>query len=243
MMTVADVPCVMEEFMISPALRALLDRIRLKEAPKGYGQIYSGAKGAPKDPDVSKMTLNRVLELQHRMIKNGSASSAAGGYQFIRKTLVATISQMRLTGAEIWTPALQDQMAIHLMKGRGLEMYTSGRMSRDDFANNLAKEWASLPVVTRIMGQKRMVNPGETFYAGDGLNKAHHKPETIIALVNALIVPVVPKPPQMPVDAPGLGTAPRDPEVMKVPVPPQPVPPVAVAKVSWWRRFLTWMQA
>jgi len=171
--------------MITPALKALLDAIRKCEG-KTYGQIYHGAKGVPKDTDVSKLTLDGVLALQQRMLDNKSASTACGGYQFLRKTLVATMSQMRLTGKELWAAALQDEMAVHLMKGRKLEMYLTGRMSREDFANNLAMEWASLPVVTRIMGAHRMVNPGETYYAGDGLNKAFHKPADILALLDAL---------------------------------------------------------
>ena len=167
-------------------LKPLLEAIRKHEAPKGYGQIYSGATGVSKATDVSKLTLDEVLALQKRMLVAGSASTACGGYQFIRKTLLATISQMGLKGSEVWSPELQDRMAIHLMMGRGLGKYLDGRMSREDFANNLAKEWASLPVVTRIKGQKRMVNPGESYYAGDGLNRAFHKPEAILKLVDAL---------------------------------------------------------
>ena len=51
------------------------------------------------------------------------------------------------------------------------------------------------------------------------------------------------KPSKQPVDAPGVGTVPRALEVMPAPPAPEPVQPVAVAKVSWWQRFLTWMQA
>ena len=171
-------------------LKLLLEAIRKHEAPKGYGQIYGGAKGVSKSVDVSKLTLNEVLSLQSRMLAAGSASTASGGYQFIRKTLLATISQMGLKGSEVWSPELQDRMAIHLMMGRGLGKYLDGRMSREDFANNLAKEWASLPVVTRIQGQKRMVDPGESYYAGDGLNKSFHKPSDILKLLEALKEPV-----------------------------------------------------
>lgn len=199
--------------MISTSLKALLDVIRKHEAPKGYGQIYGGAKGVPKDTDVSKLTLDGVLVLQRRMLDAGSASTACGGYQFLRKTLLATISQMGLKGSELWNEALQDRMAVHLMEGRGLSKYMAGAISREAFANNLAKEWASLPVVTQTMGQKRIVKPGETFYAGDGLNKAFHKPEVILKLVDALKGPQMPAQPipDMPaVDASAhVPTAPR----------------------------------
>lgn len=179
--------------MISASLKTLLDAIRAHEG-KTYGQIYYGAKGVPKNTDVSKMTLADVLFLQQRMLKAGSASTACGGYQFLRKTLIATIAQMGLKGTELWDADLQDRMAVHLIENRGLPGYLAGQISREQFANNLAKEWASLPVVTAIRGANRMLTPGETYYAGDGLNRAFHKPEAILALVDAIRWP-----PQRPV--------------------------------------------
>ena len=188
---------------MTPALKNLLDAIGSKEAPKGYGQIYGGAKGVG-FPDVSKMTLKDVRALQDRMVKNGSASSACGRYQFIRKTLAATILEMGLKDSDVWTPDLQDRMAVHLMEKRKLGAYMAGTISRETFANNLAMEWASLPVVTAIRGAHRQLAPGQSYYAGDGLNKAHHAPAAILALVDALktdthpppdIEPVVPATP------------------------------------------------
>lgn len=172
------------------ALNDLLAAIRKHEAPKGYGQIYGGAKGVPKGTDVTAMTLNQVLAMQRAMVKAGSASTASGGYQFIRKTLERTIDEMGLSGDQVWTPELQDRMAVHLMEGRGLSKYLSGTLSAEAFANNLAMEWASLPVVTAIKGARgRILAPGQSYYAGDGLNKAFHKPDVIMGMVKALRAP------------------------------------------------------
>ncbi len=176
--------------MISAPLKALLDAIGKHEAPKGYGQIYGGAKGVSKATDVSRLTLDGVLAFQKKMLDNGSASTACGRYQFLRKTLTATIIEMGLGGNDVWTPALQDRMALHLIEKRGLSKFQAGRITREDFANNLAKEWASLPVVTKIMGQKRIVFPGETYYAGDDLNRAFHRPADVLALLDAIAKPV-----------------------------------------------------
>ena len=202
--------------MISPQLKALLTAIRSKEAPKGYGQIYSGAKGVPKDTDVSKMTLGEVLAFQQKMRDAGSSSSACGGYQFIYKTLKATIAQMGLSLNQVWNADLQDRMAIWLLEGRGLSKFMAGKLSVEDFANNLSMEWASLPVVkssnsvgSAFYGKK----VGASFYDGDGLNKAHHTPTYILALVHNLrsggIVPPAPEPVhKAPADKPhGLMTA------------------------------------
>lgn len=172
--------------MISVPLKALLDAIGKHEAPKGYGQIYGGAKGVPKDTDVSKMKLKDVQALQRRMIAAGSKSTASGRYQFIKNTLNATIAEMGLTGEEVWGPDLQDQMALHLVTKRGLSKYLDGQMGREDFANNLAKEWASLPVVNKQWNGKRWVEAGQSYYAGDGLNKAFHPVSDVLKLVDAL---------------------------------------------------------
>ena len=185
----------MREIKITVEISNLLSAIRKHEAPKGYGQVYSGAKGVGKNADVSKMTLDGVLNFQTTMLAKGSASTACGGYQFLRKTLKATIAEMGLKGSEVWTPELQDRMAVYLMQKRGLGEYLDGTLSAEGFANNLAKEWASLPVVS---GPKK----GRSFYAGDGLNKSFHEPSAIMALVSAVKSPRKPAQPVSPVPAP-----------------------------------------
>ncbi len=215
--------------MITPQLKALLDAIGKHEAPKGYGQIYGGAKGVPKDTDVSKLTLDGVLNFQSRMLAGKSASTACGRYQFLRKTLMATIAQMGLKGDELWDAALQDRMAVHLMMNRGLGKYLDGVISRETFANNLAKEWASLPVVTAIRGATRDLVPGQSYYAGDGLNKAFHKPAAILALLDAMR-----QAPQKPVQPVPHIPAPMAPPVAKAPpvtLPANPAPP----KLTFWQ--------
>lgn len=181
--------------MISPQLKTLLELIKSFEGgpgAKGYGQIYGGAKGVPLSTDVSKMTLRQVTDFQGKMIAGGSRSTACGGYQFIRKTLLATIKQMNLSTNEVWTPELQDKMAIFLMRSRGLDKYMSGEITAEAFANNLAKEWASLPVVTGIIGaQKFVLLPGQSYYSGDGLNKSHHDPKKVLAAIKALKTPTL----------------------------------------------------
>jgi muramidase (phage lysozyme) len=172
--------------MISKPLKDLLDAIGKHEAPKGYGQIYGGAKGVPRDTDVSKMRLKDVQALQRTMIAAGSRSTASGRYQFIKNTLTATMAEMRLTGEEVWEAALQDEMALHLIEKRGLMKYLAGSLPREAFANNLAKEWASLPVVTIQWNGKRTVTPGQSYYAGDGLNKALHSVADVLKFVDAI---------------------------------------------------------
>lgn len=209
---------------VTPEIKTLLDLIRLHEAPKGYGQIYSGAKGVGKDVNVSKMTLDGVLLLQAQMKAKGSKSTACGGYQFINKTLKATIQGMGLNGSEVWTPELQDRMALYLVEQRGLPRFLSGKITRTEFANNLAKEWASLPVVSTVQGGSRIVNRGQSFYAGDGLNKAFHKPAVIESLLDAI------KAQKEAPTAPPMSPAPTMPPIPETPSAANPEPTVGLLK-------------
>lgn len=147
-------------------LQHLLDFIGRIEAAGNYDAIYGKAYSKH---DLSQYTLNQILEQQRQRINDGG-QSATGKYQFIRKTLKGLRDAMNLTGDEKFTPELQDRMAIQLLEWRGLKRWQSGRLSDEQFANNLAKEWASLPVI----------ETGRSYYAGDGLNKSLITPEKVL---------------------------------------------------------------
>jgi hypothetical protein len=48
-------------------------------------------------------------------------------------------------------------------------------------------EWASVPVFSVIKGQKRKVTRGQSYYAGDGINKALTKPEAVEAILDQVL--------------------------------------------------------
>lgn len=145
-------------------LSPLLDLIGRAEAPQGYDQVFGGSRLAPPRP-ITTMTVAEVLAWQDRSVAAGSASSAAGRYQIIRKTLRDIVRAGVLSPNETFSPAAQDRAAEYLLKRRGLDDYRAGRISRDRFGDRLAQEWAGLPVVT---GPRA----GNSYYAGDGLNSA-----------------------------------------------------------------------
>src|SRR5690606_22390784 len=91
-----------------------------------------------------------------------------------------------LSGKEIFNETLQDDLAVALMIRRGYLRYLRNEITAVTFANNLAKEWASLPVVIDMQGSSRKVKKGQSYYAGDGLNKALHDPDKVLAKVMAL---------------------------------------------------------
>lgn len=62
--------------------------------------------------------------------------------------------------------------------------FMAGKISRTEFGKRLAQEWVSLPVLAPTQGGGRKVSRGQSFYAGDGLNKSLVKLEAVEALLD-----------------------------------------------------------
>jgi muramidase (phage lysozyme) len=162
----------------STGVSGLLNLIGGIEAPQGYNQVYGGSKISTPKP-LTTMTIAEVMEWQRQSIAAGSASSAAGRYQILRGTLSDLVKAGYARTSDLFNATTQDKLAIALMERRGLSDYQSGRISETTFANNLAKEWASLPVVT---GSKA----GRSYYDGDGLNSALTGITNVISAIRGL---------------------------------------------------------
>lgn len=195
----------MDKSIPQPAAR-LLDFIASKEAPQGYDTVFgNNQKKMPKR--LTSMTFDEVVaDGQRRTREYGS--SACGRYQFMRNTLdkantLADIKgEMRLVGTEKFTPDLQDRMAFHLLKRRGYEKFISGKLSVTGFGLNLAKEWASFPVLKAVQGAHRKVSRGQSYYVGDGLNKALVPASEVETVLNAMLSLPSPAVPVEPVSSP-----------------------------------------
>lgn len=143
--------------------RPLLDLIARAES-KGNYNAYFGNAGNTKIK-FTNMTIAEVLDWQDAYVQKGNPSSAIGKYQIVNTTLEGLVRQLGLDPRTKFTPELQDRLAFALLERRGSNDYVSGKLSREAFAGNLAKEWASLPSVT---GK----HPDKSYYAADGLNVA-----------------------------------------------------------------------
>lgn len=167
----------------TPAMAELARLIRLHESGKaGYNADFrNDDKWILKD-----RTFDAVRVLSRKQVEQGEPSSAIGAYQFLTKTLDSLKESLNLKGSELFTNQFQDDLAVALMIRRGLMKFLREEMSLQTFCNQLAMEWASLPVVTNMKGGSRQVKAGQSYYAGDGLNKAFHKPETILQAVSMM---------------------------------------------------------
>ena len=84
-----------------------------------------------------------------------------GKYQIIQETLAGLIKNGVLKPSDVFNSSTQDRAAIALLKEKGMDSYVSGKMSKDEFADRVAKVWASMPLAS-----------GKGAYDGVGSNKA-----------------------------------------------------------------------
>ena len=159
----------------------LLEFIGAIEAPKGYGTIYGNNQGKLPKP-LTSMTVDEVISLGPTWTR-AYRSSAAGRYQFMNATLKDLKKELGLRGTQTFDANLQDRLAYHLLKRRGYESFMAGKLSVAQFGKLLAQEWASLPVLMDTQGGSRPVKRGQSYYAGDGLNKSLVRPEAVEAVI------------------------------------------------------------
>lgn len=207
---------------VPPGAAILLDFIGNIEAPKGYGTIYANKQNTLAKP-LTSMTVDEVIASGPSWTR-AHKSSAAGRYQFMNATLKELKKELGLRGTQIFDANLQDRLAFHLLIRRGYESFMAGKLSVPAFGKLLAQEWASLPVLADTKGQKRDVKRGQSFYAGDGLNKSLVKPEAVEAAI-ALAKKV----------ADTFVQEPTKPVALKpAPIPVQPLPEPAKGKGTPW---------
>lgn len=172
------------------------------EAPKGYDVIYGNNQGKLPKP-LTSMTVVEVIAAGPGWTK-AFKSSAAGRYQFMNATLKGLKSELGLRGTQTFDANLQDRLGYHLLLRRGYAAFMAGQICATEFGKRLAQEWASLPVLAETKGGSRTVMRGQSYYAGDGLNKSLVRPEeveTLLAQVKASpeVVPPSTRPPVAPI--------------------------------------------
>ncbi|CAN5619820.1 hypothetical protein BH23PAT1_BH23PAT1_4050 [soil metagenome] len=155
---------------------ALLDIITKHESNGNYNAYFGSI-----DNDsiiFTSMTISKVLQWQ-----NSARYSAVGKYQIINSTLVGLVEELGIGMDEIFDENMQDRLAVTLLRRRGLADYLEGRITREQFAHNLAKEWAALPT---IYPHKPRQQPTDTYYFEDGINKVHTTIPEILDAIDTL---------------------------------------------------------
>lgn len=167
---------------VPPGAGLLLEVIGAIEAPRGYGTIYGNRQHELATP-LTRMTLAEVQGAQP-FWATVNGSSAAGRYQVIDRTLATVAADLALDPNAPFDTRMQDRIGYALLARRGFDRFMSGDLPRADFAIELAREWAAFPVLSPVRGEHRLLEAGETWYAGDGRNRALVSPALFIAVLH-----------------------------------------------------------
>ena len=152
---------------------ALLDLIA---APESNGNYNAWHGNADQDRvDLAGLSVDQVRDLQADLVRS-TGGSAVGRYQLLDDTLDGLASRMGLTGHERFTPTLQDRMALQLARDAGMEDWAAGRISNENFAQNLSQIWAGLP----------QDSSNESYYDGIQGNRATVDWNTVISSLRGI---------------------------------------------------------
>lgn len=169
---------------VSDQDRALLRLIADGEAVRSnpYCSVWPGHV----EPELTSMTISQVQAYQQNRLDAGRRSSACGKYQMLKGVVEECTGYLGCDPLRtVFSPDVQDAMIIkRLEKFRRYNQWKTGSVTTGQFMVFLAAEFASMPVPFDVPagsvynGQpKRNLKKGQSFYAGDGLNKANHDPD------------------------------------------------------------------
>lgn len=182
----------------------LLGSVESKNDYSAYNVTKTGRSVPHYNTNLTKMTISEVIDAQRE--RN---MFATGRFQIIPETLKSAVAALNLDTSKLYDAAMQDQIFEQFLiklKRPAFINYLEGDGSAEDAIYEWAKEFASagvrkgksispkkepvldkngLPVYEK--GKKKYILvprvaevEGESYYAGDGLNKAHLLPDAMI---------------------------------------------------------------
>jgi len=151
-----------------------------------YDVVFGGIARQNRPPaPVTQMTVGEVLDWQ-RSIRGRQASSAAGALQIIESTLREEVNKGTVSPDDLFDEETQNRLTESRLKFRGLDKWQAGTMTPEQFGTSVAKEWASLPVLTNTYNHKGVpISAGNAYYGGVGPNphKAFVKPQDFASVL------------------------------------------------------------
>jgi hypothetical protein len=120
--------------------------------------------------DLSQLTLKEILRRQDQ-----PGNDAAGLIQIIPSTLRGMMRKYGYSEDMKFTPQVQTEMALFLMKEKGLDKWLEGKISDGVFADRVASVWAGLKT-----------SSGKGVYDGDGVNKGAQGHSVTVAQLGQL---------------------------------------------------------
>jgi len=116
---------------------------------------------------------------------------AVGAYQIIPLTMAGAINSMGLTGDEVFNQELQDRIAIEYLAGSKrpkLQAWLRGEqnVTRAEAHEELAKEWASIPIGEEVTRKGQTMVRGESYYKPENNVANAHTAEEVESLLDSL---------------------------------------------------------
>lgn len=116
---------------------------------------------------------------------------AVGAYQIIPLTMASAVNSMGLTGDEVFNQELQDRIAIEYLAGSKrskLQAWLRGEqnVTRAEAHEELAKEWASIPIGKAVTRKGQTMERGESYYKPEDNVANAHTAEEVEALLDSL---------------------------------------------------------
>jgi len=127
------------------ASRAIMEMIAKGESGSNYNRLVDTSTH-PKEAPLTDMTIREVLSYQKGMLTAGNASSAAGKYQIVSKTLKGLVDKGVVAMNDKYDQDTQDKLANALLEGRGYKDYLEGGKTLRDFMKDLGEEWEIIKV-------------------------------------------------------------------------------------------------
>lgn len=132
---------------------------------ESVGGNYDSMNGGSTNIPITSMTLAQVLQYQSKMKAERKGSGAAGKYQFMDFTLKEYAAKLNMDlNSTMFNSATQDMLGDALIRTKGYDQYKSGKITAEQFLENLSRAWAGLPSPSK---------GGSSFYSGVGNNKSH----------------------------------------------------------------------
>ena len=161
-----ELPPLADDAVTKGKIGEVLDLIAGPES-RGHYDIMFGSK---RRPEILDMTITKLFQFQ-RDYKRGKITgspmetAAAGRYQFMPNTLAECVRGLGMNpNKEKFTPENQDKLIIYRLRSiRQLDDWLAGKISNDQFMDNLAMEFASFPAPSKS---------GRSWYDKVGSNKA-----------------------------------------------------------------------
>ena len=119
----------------------ILDAVYEAESNSNYDQWHLNAKNIPEKP-LTEMTVEEIMRYQ-----GDNKGPAAGAGQIKFDTLQYLIDYGTIQPTDVFTVETQDKAHSRLLDRRGFQAWVSGEMSNTDFGQNVAKEYAGIPLL------------------------------------------------------------------------------------------------